>query len=59
MEIEYNTFCNFINRKFKSKIKVAMMYHAKKDKELDETFKKTSLKSAKKLSKKKVKNINL
>lgn len=57
MEIEYNTFRNFIVRKFKSKIKVARKYHAKKDQEAVDTFKKTSIKSAKKLSKKKVKNI--
>jgi hypothetical protein len=56
MEIEYNTFRNFIVRKFKSKIKVARKYHAKKDQEAVDTFKKTLIKSAKKSSKKKVKN---
>lgn len=56
MEIEYNTFRSFIIRKFKSKIKVARKYHAKKDQEAVDTFKKTSIKSAKKLLKKNVKN---
>lgn len=53
MDIEYNTFRNFIVRKFKSKIKVARKYHVKKDLEAVDTFKKTSIKSAKKSSKKK------
>ena len=56
-EIEYNTFRNFIIRKFKSKIKVARKYHAKKDQEAVDTFKKTSIKSVKKSSKKKAKCI--
>lgn len=54
MDIEYNTFRSFIVRKFKSKIKVARKYHVKKDQEAVATFKKTSIKSVKKLSKKKV-----
>lgn len=40
VEIEYNTFRNFIVRKFKSKIKVARKYHAKKDQVAVDTFKK-------------------
>ena len=56
-EIEYNTFRNFIIRKFKSKIKVARKYHAKKDQEAVDTLKKTSIKSAKKLSKRKAKSM--
>jgi transposase len=55
--IEYNTFRSFIVRKFKSKIKVARKYHAKKDEEAVDTFKKTSIKFAKKLSMKKVNRI--
>lgn len=57
MEIEYNTFRSFIVRKFKSKIKVARKYHVKKDQEAVDTFKKTSNRFVKKLSKKNVKNI--
>ena len=56
MEIDYFTFRSFIIRKFKSKIKVARKYHAKKNQEAVETFKKTSIKSAKKSLKKKVKS---
>lgn len=47
-DIQYNTFRGFIVRKFKSKIKVARKYNAKKDQEAVDTFKKTSIKSAKK-----------
>lgn len=57
MDIEYNTFRNFIVRKFKSKIKVARKYHAKKDQEAVDAFKKTSIKSAQKSLKKKGKHI--
>jgi transposase len=57
MNVEYNTFRNFIVRKFKSKIKVARKYHAKKDQEAVDTLKKTSIKSVKKSSKTKVKII--
>ena len=53
MNIEYNTFRGFIVRKFKSKIKVARKYHEKKDQQAVDTFKKTSIKSVKQLSKKK------
>ena len=55
MEVRYHTFRSFIIRKFKSKIKVARRYHAKKNPEAVDTFKKTSIKSVKKLSKKIVK----
>lgn len=54
-DIQYNTFRGFIIRKFKSKIKVARKYHAKKDQEAVDAFKKTSIKSVKKSSKKKAK----
>jgi transposase len=55
-DIEYNTFRGFIVRKFKSKIKVARKYHAKKDQEAVDTFKKTSIKYVKKSLKKKAKD---
>jgi len=55
MEVKYHTFRSFIIRKFKSKIKVARKYHAKKNQEAVDTFKKTSIKSVKKLSKNTVK----
>ena len=42
-DIQYNTFRGFIIRKFKSKIKVARKYHAKKDQEAVDAFKKTSI----------------
>ena len=51
-------FRNFIVRKFKSKIKGARKYHAKRDQEAVDTLKKTLITSAKKLSEKKVNNIN-
>lgn len=54
-DIQYNTFRGFIIRKFKSKIKVARKYHAQKDQEAVDAFKKTSIKSVKKSSKKKAK----
>lgn len=54
-DIQYTTFRGFIVRKFKSKIKVARKYHEKKDQEAVDTFKKTSIKSVKKSSRKKVK----
>lgn len=54
-DIQYNTFRGFIIRKFKSKIKVARKYHAKKDQEAVDAFKKTSVKSARKSSKEKAK----
>lgn len=53
MDIAYDTFRNFIVRKFKSNIKVARKYHLKKDQEAVEAFKKTLIESAKKSSKKK------
>jgi len=55
MEIEYHTFRSFIIRKFKSKIKVARKYHAKKSQEAVDTFKKNLMKPARKSSKKIVK----
>ncbi len=52
-DINYKTFHAFVVRKFKAKIKVARKMHINKDVEAGETFKKTSKKSAKKLSLKK------
>jgi transposase len=54
--IKYKTFHGFVVRKFKAKIKVARKSHVQKDEQLVEAFKKTSVKSAKKLSKTKMKN---
>lgn len=51
--INYKTFHGFVVRKFKAKIKVARKSHIKKDVQAVEAFKKTSDKSAKKLSQKK------
>jgi len=51
-DINYKTFHGLVVRKFKAKIKVARKVHVKKDVEAVETFKKTSIGSAKKLSKK-------
>jgi transposase len=51
-DINYKTFHGLVVRKFKAKIKVARKVHIKKDTEAVETFKKTSIKSAKKSSKK-------
>lgn len=53
-DIEYNTFRLFMIRKFQTKIKVARKYHAKKDQVAVDTFKKTSIKSVKKSSMKKL-----
>jgi len=55
MSIEYNTFRTFIIRKFKTKIKVARKYHAKKDQDAVDSFKKTSIRSVKQSSMKKPK----
>lgn len=46
--ISYNTLLKYCIKNFGSKVKVARKYHAKKDDELVNTFKKTSLKPAKK-----------
>lgn len=51
--INYKTFHGFVVRKFNAKIKVARKSHVKKDAQAVEAFKKTSNKSAKKLSQKK------
>jgi transposase len=56
MEVEYHTFRSFIIRKFQSKIKVARKSHVQKSQQAVDTFKKTSIKSAKKSLKKKVKS---
>lgn len=56
-DIQYNTFRGFIIRKFKSKIKVARKYHAQKDQEAVDAFKKTLKTSAKKSSSKKLKTL--
>jgi hypothetical protein len=47
-EITYNTLYKFCRKNFGTKIKVARKYHAKKDEEAVSTFKKTSVKHAKK-----------
>jgi len=47
-QISYNTLIKYCIKNFGSKVKVARKYHAKKDDERVNTFKKTSLKSAKK-----------
>jgi transposase len=47
-EISYNTLLKYCVRHFGSKVKVARKYHAQKDVTLENSFKKTSLKSAKK-----------
>jgi hypothetical protein len=47
-EISYNTLYKFCRKNFGTKIKVARKYHAKKDEEAVTTFKKTSVKHAKK-----------
>jgi len=49
-DINYKTFHGFVVRKFKAKIKVARKVHIKKDQKAVDTFKKTSLNSAKTLS---------
>lgn len=49
--IKYKTFHGFVVRKFKAKIKVARKSHVKKDELQVEDFKKTSVESAKILSK--------
>jgi transposase len=55
--INYKTFHGFVVRKFDAKIKVARKSHIKKDVQAVEAFKKTSDKSAKKLSKRKKENM--
>ena len=49
-DIKYKTFHGLVVRKFKAKIKVARKVHIKKDPEAVEAFKKTSMGSAKKSS---------
>lgn len=56
-DIKYKTFHGFVVRKFKAKIKAARKVHVKKDIEAAEAFKKTSIRSAKKLSQKTKKKI--
>ncbi len=51
--INYKTFHGFVVRKFNAKIKTARKSHIKKDLQEVEAFKKTSVKSVKKLSPKK------
>lgn len=51
-EIKYNTLLKYANREFGASVKVARKSHIKKDIEAVSTFKKTSLKSAKKLARK-------
>lgn len=47
-QISYNTLLKYCVKNFGSKVKVARKYHAKKDDERVDTFKKTLIKSAKK-----------
>jgi transposase len=54
-DINYKTFHGFVVRKFEAKIKVARKSHIKKDEKAVDTFKKTSIISAKKLSAKRQK----
>lgn len=56
-DINYKTFHGFVVRKYNAKIKVARKVHIKKDEQAVATFKKTSVKSAQKLSKQKRSNI--
>lgn len=51
-DIKYKTFHGLVVRKYNAKIKVARKVHVKKDMATVETFKKTSIRSAKKLSQK-------
>ena len=46
--IAYNTLLKYCVKNFGSKVKVARKYHAKKEEQLVDTFKKTSLKPVKK-----------
>lgn len=50
-QIKYNTLLKYSIKNFGSKVKVARKSHIKKDEEAVSTFKKTSVKSAKKLLK--------
>lgn len=50
-QVKYNTLLKYSIRNFGSKVKVARKSHVKKDEAAVETFKKTSVKSAKKLPK--------
>ena len=47
-QVSYNTLLKYCVKNFGSKVKVARKYHAKKDEERVNTFKKTSLKPVKK-----------
>jgi transposase len=49
-EIKYNTLLKYANREFGASVKVARKSHVKKDEQAVSSFKKTSLKSAKKLA---------
>lgn len=51
-DIKYKTFHGLVVRKFNAKIKVARKVHVKKNMEAVESFKKTSIKSAVRLSQK-------
>lgn len=55
-QIKYNTLLKYANREFGASVKVARKSHVNKDIEVVSTFKKTSLKSAKKSAKKKQHN---
>lgn len=47
-DVSYNTLLKYCIKNFGTKVKVARKYHAKKDDEMVNTFKKTSVKPAKK-----------
>lgn len=55
-QVKYNTLLKYSIKNFGSKVKVARKSHIKKDQEAVNSFKKTSVKSAKKLSKTRVKH---
>lgn len=55
-QVKYNTLLKYSTREFGSKIKVARKSHVKKDDEAVSTFKKTSVESARRPSKKNKKN---
>lgn len=55
--INYKTFHGFVVRKFKAKIKVSRKSHIRKDTQAVEAFKKTSVKSVKKSSRRTKKSI--
>lgn len=57
-QVKYNTLLKYCIRNFGSKVKVARKSHIKKDEAAVDAFKKTSVKSVRKSSKKNVKHIS-